>query len=64
MISVFLLLDCTNMSRVCTSAEVSSCQKCAARNATSNKTLALNASSNGGDASRVGIEKGGKYERY
>ena len=31
--------------RVCESAEVSSCQKCAARNATSNKTLALNATS-------------------
>ena len=28
------------------------------------KALPPNASSNGGDASRVGIEKGGKYERY
>ena len=61
MISVYLLLDCLRISErlhICifahSSAELSSCQKCAARNATTNKTLALNASSNGGDASRVG----------
>ena len=28
------------------------------------QTLPQDASSNGGDASRVGIEKGEKYERY
>ena len=62
MISVYLLLDCLRMSarlHICIFAHSPALHHL---HIPKHKAQAQNATSNGGDASRVGTEKGGEYE--